>query len=135
MARRDTGFPPWVAEVIVERDGGCCARCGLAVTHLERGFAWSIHHRRPRKSGGNRDAWINETANGVVLCTACHTKIESDRGIAYDTGWLIRMGIQRPDTTPLVHARFGYVYLDNQGGYERLTTTEGGGPDPMVQSR
>lgn len=130
MARRDTGFPPWVAEVIVERDSGACARCGAPVAHLDRGVGWSIHHRRPRKMGGARDAWINQPANGVVVCGhattpgSCHEWIERNRGEAIDTGWLIPMGVQRPDTTPLVHARFGYVYLDNMGGYERLTTTE-----------
>lgn len=125
MARRDTGFPPWVAEVIVERDGGCCARCGLAVSHLQRGFAWSIHHRRPRGRGGAKDAWINEPANGVVLCQKDHDDVERHRDVAYDTGWLIHRGIATAESIPLVHAIHGYVYLDNMGGYERLTTTEG----------
>ncbi|WP_323986242.1 HNH endonuclease [Microbacterium plantarum] len=128
-----------VVDLIVARDQGACARCGTPVSHLTRGIAWSVHHRRARGMGGSRDAWINEPANGVVLCgsgtTGCHGDIEKHRDVAYDTGWLIRRGIQTAESIPLVHAIHGYVYLDNMGGYERLTTTEGGGPDPMVQSR
>lgn len=128
MARRDTGFPPTVVLAIVERDRGCCARCGTPVDHLERGVAWSIHHRRARGMGGARDAWINEPANGAVLCgsgvTGCHGWVEKHRDVAYETGWLIRRGIATAETVPLVHALHGYVLLNNMGGYERLKPTE-----------
>lgn len=128
MARRDAGFPPTVALAIIERDAGACARCGAPVAHLERGIAWSIHHRRARGMGGARDAWINEPANGVILCgsgtTGCHGDIEKHRDVAYDTGWLIRRGIATAETVPLLHHRHGYVHLDNMGGYTRLTPAE-----------
>ena len=123
MSRRDTGFSPATTAAIIERDRGRCARCGVPVAHLERGLAWSIHHRAPRKMGGRRDEWIGQAANGVILCgsgvTGCHGWVERNRSEARDTGWLIPMGVQRPDTTAIQHAVHGYVHLTDDGGWEK----------------
>ena len=75
--------------------------------------------------GGRRHEWISGAANGVTLCGSattpgsCHLWVESSRSEARDTGWLIPMGVQRPDTTAIQHAVHGYVHLTDDGGWEK----------------
>ena len=112
-----------VEQKVVVRDQGKCARCGRHVAHLERGRAWSIHHRRPRGSGGTSLDWVNQPANLVVLCgsgtTGCHGWVERERTKAFDLGLLVSaIGVATAMTTRLRHHEYGWVLLDNEGGYE-----------------
>lgn len=121
---RNTGFDATTTALILNRDGGCCAKCGRHVTHLERGQAWSIHHRAPRARGGAgvKNTWINSAANGVTLCTPCHEGIESTRKHSYDTGWLVRRnGRTLPADIPYLHAIHGYGNALDNGLFERIT--------------
>lgn len=116
------GFPKPVEAQIIERDRGACVRCGAPVVHLERGRAWSIHHRRPRGTGGTRVVWVNLAANGVVLCgsgtTGCHGWTERERTKAFNLGFLVsKIGVATAMTTRLRHHLYGWVLLDNEGGY------------------
>ena len=118
---RKLGFPAHVADLIFDRDGGCCARCALGLSRTRRGVDWAIHHRRPRGAGGvgKRSSWVNLPANGVCLCNACHAWAEANRGEALAAGWLVSaLGIQRPTEIPILHARLGYVRLQDDGGWE-----------------
>lgn len=83
-----------------------CERCGGAPPE-------QIHHRRPRRLGGTRDPHVNNPANLVALCAACHDAIERNRMRAYAAGWLLRDG-QDPAATPLFYRRC-WSYLDNHG--------------------
>lgn len=112
-----------VVRCVIERDRGACARCGRDVTHLERGRAWSIHHRRPRGAGGTSLAWVNLPANLVVLCgsgtTGCHGWVERERTKAFDLGLLVsKIGVATATTTRLKHHLYGWVLLNNDGGYK-----------------
>lgn len=80
-----TGFTADVRAIIIEREGGRCARCGALTLH-----GGQIHHRRPRGMGGSswREA-TNLPANGLHLCAVCHRMIERDRETAYKLGWLV----------------------------------------------
>lgn len=111
-----------VDEKVIARDMGACARCGRHVVHLERGIAWSIHHRRPRGAGGTSLAWVNEAANQVIACgsgtTGCHGWIESNRREARAQGFLVPLnGIRQADEVAINHKTLGLVYLTDDGGW------------------
>lgn len=82
MGRRKTGPDAGTVEVLFERSGGNCERCG--------GFGEQIHHRRARGMGGTRREDTNGLAGLVHLCAECHAHIESHREWAYEFGWLVR---------------------------------------------
>lgn len=120
------GVTATVLETVITRDQHSCVRCGRPVTHLTRGVAWSIHHRRPRGSGGTSLAWVNQPANLIVLCgsgvTGCHGWVEKNRKQCLWDGFLIsRIGVQDSMNTQLQHALYGRVLLDNDGGWEAAT--------------
>ena len=105
------------------RDGDRCAKCGRVVAHLVRGIAWSIHHRRPRGSGGTTLAWVNLPANLLILCgsgtTGCHGWVESHRDEARHLGFLVTLnGRDTSVTVAVTHAVHGRVVLDDIGGHE-----------------
>ena len=80
-----TGFPPKVREQITRRASGMCEICFFyAAEH--------IHHRRPRGVGGSKAPDTNTAANGLALCTECHSWVESNRTKALELGWLVRQG-------------------------------------------
>lgn len=104
---------------VFARDEGCCARCGTPITG-ERGRDWSVHHRRPRGSGGTSLAWVNLTGNLVLLCgsgtTGCHGFIESHRIWATDAGFLVSLnGVAVAADVSIVHAIHGLCRLTNDG--------------------
>lgn len=92
MSRRSTGPDAATVELVGERDGWRCVRCGHQVSD-ERGVGWSVQHRRPRGSGGSRDPRLNQPANLVILCgsavTFCHGEVESNRAASRAYGYLI----------------------------------------------
>lgn len=115
------GFTAETVELIQTRDRGECVRCGGTIRG-ERGRAWSIHHRCPRSMGGTNRVWVNQAANGVLLCgsgtTGCHGWIERNRQAAFDAGFLVSaMGFATAETTVIRHAAHGLVLLDNDGGW------------------
>jgi hypothetical protein len=89
-------IPPTVRFAIYSRDGWTCQRCGRLVD----GVPFSIQHRKPRGMGGRHGDAAAESydmANLVLVCgdattpLMCHNEIEhSERGQAYDDGWLLR---------------------------------------------
>lgn len=66
MTNIDFNSTEWLAlrEIILERDGKACARCGIK-TKL------SIHHIKPRSTGGT-----DELYNLITLCQPCHDLVE-----------------------------------------------------------
>ena len=106
-----TGFPANVRKIITEREGGRCASCGALI--LGGGH---IHHRHPRKAGGNKTARVNGPANGVHVCWACHDLIEHNRAWARVFGYLIP---EWPDGIEPCQAQILYrdewVLLDDDG--------------------
>lgn len=101
-----TGFAASIRSVIVEREGGRCARCGNTYpTHL--------HHRRPRGAGGSRRASTNTAANGLHLCWCCHQFIEEHRDQALRHGWLVAQ-TDDPATVPVLY-RGQWMNIDADG--------------------
>lgn len=109
-----TGFPEPIRQLIIERAGYCCERCGR---YAEGG---SIHHRRPRKMGGSRNPVTNSAVNGVLLCgsgtTGCHGDVESNRLQAIEDGWIVPAHAD-PTLIPIHRVNLGPVYLDGNGFY------------------
>lgn len=121
-------------EKAIARDLGACARCGRHVAHLERGIAWSLHHRRPRGSGGSSIAWVEGAANKVVLCgsgtTGCHGWVEANRKDARAAGFLVPLnGVQKADEVAIKHHTLGLVLLTDEGGWAPVE--EGPTPESM----
>lgn len=119
---RSTGPASAVVDLVWERDGGSCARCGTGLSFAQRGVAWSVHHRRPRGMGGTKQAWVNQPANLVTLCgsgtTGCHGWIESNRADARLLGWLIPLnGVQTAEQIGVTYWDGTLRYLNDEGGW------------------
>ena len=111
--RRSTGPSPAVRQLVWERDGGCCVRCGI-YGGVHTFPPHQIHHRRPRGMGGTRREDTNSPANLVLLCGGyCHRYIESDRLKGLETGYLVQQG-HDPATTPIRY-RGRWVLLTHDG--------------------
>lgn len=108
---RALGVPHRVAELVIERDASSCI---ARITHLGVAKPYAhLHHRRPRKMGGSREAETNMPANLICLCEPCHAWIESHRTDALMSGWLVATR-DHPHLVPLLY-RDHWVYLLNDG--------------------
>jgi len=107
-----------LTQLVLERDGGACVRCGIPIQG-ERGRDWSIHHRRPRGMGGTRKP--DSPANLLTLCgsgaTGCHGEVESHRADALKSGWLVSQWADPAATPVLVGHGARWVYLTEDGTY------------------
>ena len=86
-----TGPDATTVEHILMRDYYACIRCKTSIRGQQRGYGWSVHHRRPRRMGGSRQADTNLHANLIILCgsavTGCHHYIESHGDESIRKGW------------------------------------------------
>lgn len=105
--------------MVLERDRGCCIRCGTELSG-ERGYGWSIHHRRGRD--GRPDSHTPQ--NLIAVCggdnmAGCHGRIHSYRSIAQANGWwLSRIAGTDPLTVAvLIEHESREVYLTADGDY------------------
>lgn len=103
----------------VRDDQICCEVCGAPVDG-ERGFGWSLHHRRGRDQ--RRDS--HSVANLLVVCGSsnvdrCHGRIHSRRSESRPAGWwLSRAANENPLTVPvLIDNGSRVVYFTADGRY------------------
>lgn len=121
-------FSPATVQLIWDRDRGCCVVCGRGLRRERRAEpfdGWSVMHRESRGAGGvkrNSDRpHLTRAANGALGCgtgtTGCHAKVEAGDfpGLGYKVS---RLGKDRPADVPMLHALFGWVRLDDAGGWE-----------------
>lgn len=118
-------FTPAVVRLIRARDQDRCFRCGTFLWDMARGWDWSIHHRRPRGSGGTSLEWVGYASNGVILCgsatTGCHQWVESHRSDATAQGYLVSInGVGRPGKIPVQRLDGTRWLLTDTGGIEQL---------------
>jgi hypothetical protein len=117
-----TGPTGVTVRLVVDRDRGCCVRCGAAVSG-ERGVGWSIQHRRSRGNGGTSRPDTNEPQNLILLggdgTTGCHGWVEHHPIEADTHGWAVPMhGVRsNPLLEPVEHALHGRVFLTADGGH------------------
>ena len=106
---KSTGPSLAVRQLVIDRNHHMCLRCQAP--------GQVIHHRRPRKRGGTKRPEINAPENLVWICNRCHDEIERFiREIAYNTGWLVREGIEEPVEIPLVDLLGRWFWLLEDGG-------------------
>ena len=110
--RRSTGPSPAVRQLVWERDGGCCVRCGI-YGGVHTFPPHQLHHRRPRGMGGTSRDDTNSPANLVLLCAQCHEWVESWRTRALCAGQLVSQGVD-PALIPLRY-HGGLVLLTHDG--------------------
>lgn len=112
---RNTGPSAAVVDAVLERAQYSCeiASCDIGD---RRGEDWHLHHRRPRRMGGDRRADTNQPQNLLALCPPHHDEIESRRAEAYVVGWLLRQNDDPAKVAVLVQ-RDRWVYLGADGTY------------------
>jgi hypothetical protein len=121
-ARRDTGPTRAQRAVVLNRADGCCEICGREVMLVGGRVVrpYSIHHRRPRGMGGTSRPEINSPANLLLLCGdattpgGCHTRVEANRSLAYENGWLVRASAD-PATVPVLLEGSDWHLLTDDG--------------------
>jgi hypothetical protein len=106
---------------VIERDEARCAYCGDEVWG-ERGWDWSVQHRRPAGIGGDPRPETHAAGNLVLLhgnaLTRCHGWAESNREEATALGLLIPKGAKAiPSSFPIRHAVHGWCYLLDDGSW------------------
>lgn len=111
VRRGDTGPTRSTREIVHERSGWVCERCGAAK-------AVQIHHRRPRRSGGSKLPDTNSPANLLDFCRGCHGWVESNRMEALLQGLLLH-STEVPREVPVL-LRHGLVLLTHGGGVEHV---------------
>lgn len=124
MSRRNTGPTAETRQLVLERDGYSCVRCGIPISG-EPGIGWSIQHRIPRGMGGSKDPRLNLPSNLILLdgsgTTGCHGDVESNRTAARAFGYLVSRPLDPAEVpvtvtlrpgNPAVTARY---LLDNDG--------------------
>lgn len=101
-------FSEATRKVIYKRANGRCEVCGLPWQIAQ------IHHRRPRGMGGTSRKNSGTASNGLLVHPKCHARIESQREIALENGWLVSQTAD-PLVVP-VKLWHGVVLLDDNGG-------------------
>jgi hypothetical protein len=105
----DTGPSTVQRRAVAERAGYRCELCTQVLGWPDgTTIAWttphSFHHRRPRGMGGTCRIESNEPPNLLLVCgtgtTGCHARIEANRDLAYDLGWLVHQQ-QDPALVPV----------------------------------
>lgn len=130
---RPKGVPAAAKRVLLARSVGVC-EVGLACGGT--GEAQDPAHREGKKTGGTSKPWSNSPATLLASCRPCHRLIDGIevRGAEF-LGLKIREGVARPWEIPVRHARFGWVLLDDQGGYRPApegSYAPGRRPTPVV---
>lgn len=114
--RADTGPDQATVDLVIERDAGSCVVCGDGVSG-NRGEHWSVHHRKLRAQGVD-----NRPSNLILVCggrlvRGCHGAIHGSPAKGYAGGWLL-LSTDDPTDSPLIHAVYGVVLLDDRGEVE-----------------
>lgn len=103
------------------RDESCCVRCGAYLL----GSPASRHHRKRRSQASRME--VHSPANLIDLCgtgtTGCHGWVHAHPEEAREYGWLLR-STENPKKTPMLHALYGWVLLDDQGHVEIIEANE-----------
>lgn len=108
--------------LVVQRDDESCAFCGVEI-YGERGYDFSLHHRRPAQAGGDRSPEAHAAGNLVLLhghgASSCHGLVESRRTLAEELGFLVKRPTL-PASVPVRHAIHGWCLLADDGVVTQL---------------
>lgn len=125
---RDTGPSKSVVDLVLARDGHGCVRCGKS------SGVRSVHHRRPRRAGGDRRPDTNSPANLITLCgsgvSGCHGWVEQHRAVAQLKGWLLSANDE--PSAVVLDTWWGPVRIDHEGRWTRVEQCPACTCDPAV---
>ncbi|WP_204016002.1 hypothetical protein [Sphaerimonospora thailandensis] len=117
-------LPAKVVALVRHRSGGLCEvglECGGLAPAVERA------HRMAKGTGGpgrKGRAVSNSPSNLLDACRRDHDRIDRAKVTdAYAWGYKIRHGIARPYEVPVLHAGYGWVLLDDRGGWRSVPDT------------
>lgn len=116
---RDTGPGRATRDLVMERDGFCCAFCGRQLLTGPR----SLQHRQARGMGGRPAGDANRPPNLLLLCGSattpggCHSWAESRAEEARVAGLWVPSW-ENPADVPVLHAAYGPVLLTDDGSVE-----------------
>jgi hypothetical protein len=113
VAKLSSAFNKLVRSIIDERARGCCELCGMPVESPQ------YHHRRPRGIGGTKRVETGQAQIALLLHQKCHTRVESNRLEAYESGWLVAQNAD-PGDVP-VRLWDGWFVLDSLGARNPVT--------------
>ena len=94
-------IPTKARDVVRERQGGACARCGNTYT--------ALHHRMRRREGGHG------YENLVGLCGTCHHFVHANPRVAQEQGYIVPIHVTSIGDVPL-KSYMGWVLFDESGG-------------------
>lgn len=94
-------IPTKAREVVRERQGGQCLRCGNRASVL--------HHRKRRREGGHG------YENLVALCNTCHVSVHKHPTVSQEHGYIVPTHVEDVGSVPL-KSFMGWVLFDNDGG-------------------
>lgn len=110
---------PGVAALVLAREGGRCALCGLMIN-----TGGHLHHRKPRGMGGSK--LLDTPDNLLHLHPNCHlVHVEQERARAYANGWLVHRA-DVPSDVPVLYMVDRWVMLHHNGGLHDCTVKEAG---------
>lgn len=119
--RRDTGPGQATRDLVMERDGYCCAWCGRQLLTGLR----SLQHRQARGMGGTTDPAANNPSNLLLLCGSattpggCHLFAEQRSEEARIAGLWVPSW-RDPADVPVLHAAYGPCLLLDDGSVEPI---------------
>jgi hypothetical protein len=112
---RGHAVPGGTKVILRQRSGGLCEvglQCG------GRALGVDPAHREGKGSGGTDKAWSNLASNLLWACRDCHDFIDQKQPArAERLGLKVRAGVARPWEIPVLHKRYRWVLLDNNGGH------------------
>ncbi|MFI7114023.1 hypothetical protein ACIBK9_47435 [Nonomuraea sp. NPDC050227] len=109
--------PKAVIDIVKERSDGACE---IGLKCFGCAPATETPHRRGKGSGGvgRKNSTSNVASNLLRGCAACHDLIDDVAPAdAARIGLKVLHGVAHPYEIPVRHWRFGWVLLDNEGGY------------------
>ena len=114
--RRPTGPTPQTVALVLARAGGRDEITGEALLGV-RGLDYDLHHRRPRRMGGDPRPDTNSPANLLAILRATHLDVERRRADALAHGWLLHSGDDPAAVAVLVDHGSRWAYLTDDGRY------------------
>lgn len=127
----DTGASTAERTLVLTRDRGRCARCGIDVSTGAVGF--NDHHRQGRGMGGRQGtarAAANLPSRRLTLCgsgtTRCHGWVTEHPADAERAGLVVRRGGGIDPAVVPVLTWDGWVQLDDDGGITPCPAPPGG---------
>lgn len=106
-----------ICEIVDQRDGRSCARCGKSLYTVYG----ARHHRKLRSQASKAEK--HTASNLIDVCETCHRWIHAHPAESYERGYLIH-SYESPEDVPIYHKRYGWVMLDNNGGVSPVLRNE-----------